>query len=873
MDIVRLDEVRATDRARVGGKAANLGELLASGFPVPPGFVICAEASAAYLEELDLGADLRALEGADAATVATHSAHVRRRIEQAELPPPLATALREAHLRLLAGRGDEVRCAVRSSATAEDLGAASFAGQHGTYYYVDAEHLSKRVRQCWASLWSPEAISYRATHGIDSRSVAMAVVVQEMIPAEVAGVTFTLNPVTGERDELIVESCWGMGAALVDGRVSPDRFVLRREDLAVLERRIADKRLMVAPRLEADQQARLETVPLDHRTRESLGPGDLRLVAEWALRAEAHFGQPQDVEWAWSAGRFWLLQSRPVTVVGREEVGRGICGRWVLFKPIAENFTEPLTPLSEDMVRSVMPPAGLRVIRGWVYLDVAVLEWLLPFQASPEELADHVYSLSRDGPDWNLDWSKLPPLLLAGLAGFLVCAVPLARVRALPDSALDGGRDLARRLADDDSVAPEQVLRQFWLLPSIFAPMAHMPAIVNLCSAIGFPWLHALRRLLDRWVPDFREEAEVLLSSGSEGVLSAEMGRGIVALAATARRSPRVRGILEGETAERALAALRAEPEAGPFLEALAAFLAQNGHRAVKEFELRSPRFEEEPSVVLGMVRNALGLGPARTDHEGRAAQARERLAARLRESLAALPLERATGLRFRLILAAAERARYYLKLRENSRFYHIMGPAIVRSKVTRIEALLIHDGRLKCKDDVFFLTFAELSGLQAGRLGWLDVEDLVRERRIEHIRLSKLGPRKTIGFELRPRPRHASAAGDNLRLEGRGASPGRYQGRARIILDPTVDSRIEPGEVLVAPYTDPAWTPLFLTAGAAVVEVGSYLSHAGTVAREFGMPCVVDVPEATRRIRSGDLLDVDADSGRVCVLETGASP
>lgn len=870
MDILWLDEVRAADRARVGGKAANLGELLAAGFPVPPGFVISAQAAARHLRALELEPELWALEAASGETVTALSARVRERIEQGELPQALAAALAAAHHRLLTGR-DGVQCAVRSSATAEDLGAASFAGQHGTYYYVEAEHLSKRVRQCWASLWSPEAISYRATHGIDGGSVAMAVVVQEMIPSEVAGVTFTLNPVTGDRAELVVESSWGMGAALVDGRVSPDRFVLGRDGLAVRERRIATKRLMVAPRLEAGQQARLEEVPLDRRTRESLGPGELRVVAEWALRAEVHFGQPQDVEWAWSAGRFWLLQARPVTVAGRADVGRGIAGRWVLFKPVAENFTEPLTPLSADMVCSVLPPAGLRVIRGWVYMDVAALERLLPFDASAEELAEHVYSMSRDGPDWKLAWSKLPPLLLAGLAGFLVCAVVLARCRALPDSALEGGRDLARRLAADDGVAPEQVMRRFWLLPSIFAPVAHMPVFVNLASAVGFPWLFALRGLLRRWVPELRAEAEALLSSGSEGVLSAEMGRGIVALAAIARRSPPVREMLANRAPERALEALRAEPEASPFLDALATFLAQNGHRAIKEFELRSPRFDEEPSVVLGMVRNAIGLDAAQLDREGRAARARERLLARLRESLAALPLERATGLRLRLILAAAERARYYLKLRENSRFYHIMGPATVRSKVKRIEALLIRDGRLKCKDDVFFLTFAELSGLQAGRLGWLDVEDLVRERRIEHVRLSKLGPPKTIGFELRPRPVPAPAAGDNLRLEGRGASPGRHQGRARVILDPTVDSRIEPGEVLVAPYTDPAWTPLFLTAGAAVVEVGSYLSHAGTVAREFGMPCLVDVPEATHRIRTGDLLDVDADAGRVSVLAAGA--
>jgi pyruvate,water dikinase len=193
------------------------------------------------------------------------------------------------------------------------------------------------------------------------------------------------------------------------------------------------------------------------------------------------------------------------------------------------------------------------------------------------------------------------------------------------------------------------------------------------------------------------------------------------------------------------------------------------------------------------------------------------------------------------------------------------MGFSSIRKKILALETELLGQGRLKCKDDIFFLRWNELEALCASRLQWSDVEGRIRERRLEHVRLSKMTPPKTIGVELSPPAGQAAAAG---RLVGQSASPGRYAGVARVILDPSVDLSLKPGEVLVAPYTDPAWTPLFLTAGAAVIEIGSYLSHAGTVAREFGMPCVVDVADCTRKVQTGMRVDVDGSAGVVHLLD-----
>jgi pyruvate,water dikinase len=351
------------------------------------------------------------------------------------------------------------------------------------------------------------------------------------------------------------------------------------------------------------------------------------------------------------------------------------------------------------------------------------------------------------------------------------------------------------------------------------------------------------------------------------------MGRAIWDLAREAKRCKPVRERLERHKLETVLAELREEPEAGDFLDRLDRFLAVNGHRAMKEFELRSARWAENPVPVLGMIRNYLLVESNPAAHEEKVRETRSRLEEEVWRILETYPMERTWGLRRRLIRFVVDRVKYFTKLRENSRFYHIMAFSVVRKKILRIEAELMSEGKLRCKDDIFYLLCGEIAGMQKGELGWLDVEDRIRDRRMEHIRLSKTVPPKTINVAVQPKP-HAEETEDREALQGQSASPGEYEGTAHVILDPSVDLELKPGEILVAPYTDPAWTPLFLTAGAAVVEVGSYLSHAGTVAREFGMPCVVDVKDCTKRIHSGFRIKVDADRSMVRIIpEQGGEP
>jgi len=868
IEILRLEDVRRGDIAIAGGKGANLGELIGKGFPVPPGFVVPAQACEEFFQHIALSREIESLKDSSHDEYDKSCVSIREIIKKADLPSELTESIMAAHEELVRKRGAEIVCAVRSSGTAEDLGEASFAGQHKTYYYIKADRLLRMVKHCWASLWSPEAVSYRTTQGIDHSTVFMAVVVQEMIQSKISGVTFTANPVTGDRGQIVTESSWGMGAAIVDGRVTPDHYVIERDGLKISEKRIAEKKFMVPAYLE-EGGSRLLEVPHDMRRKETLSADMVRTVAEWAIKAEEHFGSAQDIEWAIVDDQFYMLQSRPITVMGHEDVSKDVEGKYVIFKPLIENFTDPLTPLTGDLMSLLFSPPVMQLIRGWAYLSLKHVRAILPFRASDEAFASLIYGWDAHPPEMKISLFKLPFTLIGLFLGYLMFGVLFARTRRIPGDFMDRFRDLARRVDKDPAYGPLETLERLVTWSRLFDPVGNQVLLVNFTAARYILGLGFLQKLVRRWSHDLREDAEALLCSGTEGVLSAEMGRDIWALAKEAKKRPAVKELLEKTKPEKILAKLREEPEAREFLKKLEQFLAQNGHRAFKELELQSARWEENPAPVLGMIRNYLLVESDPSEHERKIDQTRQDLEKEIRQKLEKYPFERLFWPRWRLIQYVASRTKFFARMRENSRFYHIMAFYIVRKKILRLEEELIHQKKLRCKGDIFFLRWPELVQMEADELGWLDVEDRIRDRRMEHIRLSKMVPPKTIGVKLMERDENKErieTVGDAL--TGQPASPGDYEGVAHVILDPSIDIELKPGEILVAPYTDPAWTPLFLTAGAAVVEVGSYLSHAGTVAREFGMPCVVDVPDCTARIHSGVRLNVDGDRGLVRILK-----
>ena len=580
MTVRFVEEVRKTDLDEAGGKAANLGELMAHGFPIPPGFIVCAGNYRDALSRIDLS---------DSVDL------IRRHLVTNELPADLSRDILAAHTRLQSDRGGSLIYAVRSSATAEDLGDASFAGQHDTYYYVTESNLLEMIRKCWASLWSDAAVSYRTSQGIEHASVMMAVRVQEMIPSEVSGVTFTADPIDGDTNKIVTDATWGMGAAIVDGRVTPDHYVVDRANMSAVQARIANKKYMVGAQL-PDDEHRMFDVPFHQRHASSLTDEMLLEATRWGVKAEAHFGCPQDVEWAVCDGQYYMLQSRPITIMGEEPFAPGEKRKLILFKPAAENFTDPVLPLSQDSV-----PPGPRWIKGRPYSDLAPMRFLLPIKLTDAQAAQLAYFEMPDDLDIEISLWKLPLTLLAWFSLYLCFGLIAARSRAMPDDFMELFRDFVAEVEADENLSPRATMIKLFTAAKPYAPCGERVIWINIAAVPRYVLLMGLlNKLLSRWIPNVQKEAASLLCSGSEGIFSTDMGRSIVRMAKTAANTPEVVRCMSEHGPDSILEALQSERAAQPFLYELNEFLATHGHRALKEFEIASVAFRRRSSAGIG---------------------------------------------------------------------------------------------------------------------------------------------------------------------------------------------------------------------------------------------------------------------------------
>jgi len=834
-----LADAATAGQAVAGGKAVRLGELIVQGFDVPPGFVVATEAFVRHLTEA--GASLL-LDGE------YPTPEMLERAAAHPLDADLERAILDAYDALARDSEGEFVCAVRSSAADEDGTAASFAGQHATYYYTRRSDLARRIVDCWLSAFTLEARAYRRQLGLFAPP-RMAVIVQYMVPSDIAGVTFTRDPTGQHPESIVIEACWGLGAALVDGRVSPDTYRVSRPNGRIESRRIGSKRFRVTQALLDPAGSRLETVPRYLQGESTLDDHKVAEVAELALACERAFGVAQDVEWAFSDDRLYLLQSRPVTRIA--EPARRIDGRWVAFKPVLENSTAPFTPLTVDLVRRVVTPM-FGFIDGRLYLDFDRVRQQIPVAGDDAALIDALL-LRKPSLRLDLDLRRLGRAALVLVVGYLSAGVLLARTRSLPSSAFEDFAGRCRRILEDSTLDAPESLKAILLPRHPFAPIGELVLHANVSAVRYFVLLGFLERLLARLAPTLPPQTLAALTAGRGEMLSRNMLRDLQGLASIAAERPAVARLLRADHFDELPHQLAAHPDAGPFVEALAAFMDRYGHRGTREIELASPRWREDPTPLFAMIRNVLRdtASTPSLDSEGR-----RRAAEAVLETHLPGRLPRA------LVRYLCRRVAYFAGLRENTRHWHALGFATVRQKIQAVEQQLIADGRLKCADDVYYLHWDEILELQAGRSAWRHVEDRIRRRRIRHQRRSRQSP--PLGFNIDVEPAHQGS----LRLSGQCGSPGCAEGRARLMNDPAIDGLLVPGEILVAPFTDPTWTPLFLNASAVVVETGSYLSHAGTIARELGIPCLVDVAGVMDTLHNGQRLRVDATAGSVLLLD-----
>jgi pyruvate,water dikinase len=855
-----LDELGKGDGALAGGKGANLGEMLRARLPVPPGFVVTTDAYRRAVEANALQPEIerlaRAASPEDMAALERAAGAIGALFARAAVPPEVAAAVREAYARL---GGPPV--AVRSSATAEDLPGASFAGQMETYLNIRGEDaLLAAVRRCWASLWTARALAYRARQGIPPDAVGIAVVVQELLAADAAGVLFTANPVNGRRDQMVIDGCWGLGEALVSGQVTPDHWVVRADTGAALEARVARKEVMTV-REESGTATR--PVPADLRDRPVLDAAQVAALADLGRRAASHFGAPQDVEWALARGRLYLVQARPITSLfplPRPEPPPSAGERVYVCVNILQGLVEPFTPMGIAAFRAlargparllgvpVRPgeaPPVFKVAADRIYLDATPLlknptarAAALGGSAAIDRQVSGILRFlvgrdreltARPGP---FPFRPRPDFLLRGLGYFVYVAL-------FPDTARD--RILARTEA------------------RVAALEARADAARGLAGRLRF---------LDDVLPAL---AETLMGHGlplvfGTGLLSAARLRSELQawLGDAAALRPVLRALPHNPTTEMDLAlwdvAQRLKAEgAAPSADhpAVRAFLARYGHRAAREIDLGVPRWRDDPTPVLNTLRTYLTHGPsedpARHFREGaaRADEAAADLVARVRQEKGRL---RAAWVR-----ALLRRGRALAGVREYPKFFAVRLLAALRRVLAGAGADLVAAGRLDRAEDVFFLDLRDLHTAHD-----LRAVAAANRQEYERERSRRAVPRvvTSTGETFYAAPAEAPGA-----LAGTAASPGVHEGPARVVFDPR-EARLEPGEVLVAPGTDPAWTPLFLTAGALVMEIGGIMSHGSVVAREYGIPAVVGVAGATQQLRTGQRVRVDGESGLVVPLD-----
>ncbi|MFI1682593.1 rifamycin-inactivating phosphotransferase [Streptomyces sp. NPDC020607] len=874
--VLDLAEVDERQSATVGGKGAHLGGLARiGGVHVPAGFCVTTDAYRHIVAEtpsLDARLDrLARLSPDDQEGIRTLSAEIRHVIEGIAVPDDLAETVTRAVTRT----GERAAYAVRSSATAEDQPTASFAGQQDTYLnIVGPEEILRHIRRCWASVFTERAVVYRRRNGVDHRTVRMAVVVQRMVFPHAAGILFTADPVTGDRKTATVDAGFGLGEALVSGLVNPDVFTVR--DGRVVDRTIAAKERAVY----ALPTGGTEEVTVDARQQKAPALTDDQVVelVRIGRRIEAHFGRPQDIEWCLADGGFRIVQSRPITTLfpipEREaESGGGRRNRVYLSVGHQQMMTDAMKPLGYSMwQRTAM--ADMYEAGGRLFVDVT------PRLASPGPRAALLDVIGKSDP---LTRDALETVIDRG--DFVVPSPPAEEPSPATPPATAPATPPPTPIETDPAIVTELIARSEASVAALERDIRTKtgPALFDFLTeafaehkrVLGDPLsFQALMAGMDAtwWLNDKLREwlgetnaADTLTLSAPDNITS-EMGLALLDVADAIRPYPEAVAYLQGVEDEDFLSSdeLAALPGGAEARDAIEAYLDRYGARCVGEIDITRPRWRERPTalipVILDNVRN-FGPGAAALRFE----QGRQKAAEKERDVLTRLRALPDDGdLKADETKRMIDRVRTFIGYREYPKYGIIQRYFVYKQALLGEAERLVRAGVLAEKEDIFHLTFQEL-------------HDVVRTHRLD----PGLVQRRKDDFrwheELTP-PRVLTSDGEALNgayrrddvpdgaLTGLAVSAGTVEGRARVILD-IADADLEAGDILVTTFTDPSWSPLFVAVAGLVTEVGGLMTHGAVIAREYGLPAVVGVEQATRLIRDGQRIRVHGTSGYVEIL------
>ena len=813
--VLPIDSTEST-LAIVGGKGANLSRIARAGFPVPPGFLITTAAYDAFVQANDLGAPIVALASDKAKTVEEASLAIRRLFEQGRIPPEVATTIQRSYAGLLQTTGGVSPVAVRSSATAEDLPGASFAGQQETYLNVRGEAaVLEAVKRCWSSLWTPRALDYRARQGIDPSAVSLAVVVQVMVPAEASGILFTANPMNGARDEIVLDATWGLGEAIVGGLVTPDHIIADKATGAIKQIATGDKAVMTVPTASGTQEREVEA---RKRHAQVLNAAQVAELAKLGAAIETHYGLPQDIEWCLADSRFYVVQARPITTLPPAPVQwtSPIPGaKWMKDVQAAEWVKEPPSPLGATTTLAAMVTARQRA-RTW--------------PPAPKHYAP-LFTLING---WFYQRSDHEPI---SMIGFMVGLQVI-----LLTGSLNGHRRVQRRwpprIATLDSLERAELVAL-----SDDALRRHTDRLLH---ELGWWWMEvtwfaaagrfAEQTLRDMKVPGLDDPAALFVGNDSL-LLEAER-----ALRRAAADSTKVEDYLARfghivESADPIYPTLRESPEHLAWQLAAARRSGSDLDTLLARARAKRERAEQPLRSLSGLrgfkPRNALAIGQSYAAHTDDAVFHFQRVLAALRAAF----------------LEAGRRLAKAGKLSQADDVFYLERDELWMAVSTSSEELAAkvrtrratREQQKRLAPPLFVPPLADPI--------WMKDPLVKMMPPAMHAAMFERGVHERDGKRI---------------LVGSPSSPGRARGIARVIMGPEDFDRFQKGDVLIARTTSPIWTPLFGIASAAVTETGGLFAHAAIVAREFGIPLVDGATDATRVIADGTPVVVDGSAGVV---------
>jgi rifampicin phosphotransferase len=862
--VLGLEEVDRTKVALAGGKGAHLGELSRiEGIRVPAGFCVTTDAFRRFMSIVpsidDQLVRLSRLEADDREAVRLRSAEIRRILEGTAIPDGVSAAI----TRSVAQRGERAAYAVRSSATAEDLPTASFAGQHDTYLnVVGSTAIVQHVRRCWASLFTERAVTYRLRNGFDHRKLDMAVVVQQMVIPQAAGVLFTADPITSNRKIAYVEASFGLGEALVSGLVNADVYKVR--DSEVIAKAVATKQLAI------------HTSPAGGTHEFAIEPGrgdqpaltDRQIVqlAQLGRRIEGQFGQPQDIEWCLVDDGFQIVQSRPITTLFPIPPVGDRATHVFLSVGHQQMMTDPIKPLG----LSVWQLTALRPMYdagGRLFVDVTQDLASPARRARLLEMAWKSDPLIGDALQSLLERADLippPPLENPGGPPASGAPAPIETDPTIVDELIARTQASIAALKRDIGTKSGSGLLDFILadIQELKRILSDRRSVQAIMAAMEATWW--LNDQLEAWLGE-RNAADTLTQSVPHNITS-EMGLALLDVADVIRRHPDVVSFLQQVEVEEddgfldELAELAGGPEVR---DAIRGYLDRFGMRCVGEIDITRPRWSEAPGtllpVILSNIRNFEPGAAAQHFEEGQqAARAKEQ---ELLERLRVLPDgEQKADQAKRMI----DRVRTFIGYREYPKYGMVSRYFVYKQALLEEAGHLVQANVLREKEDIFYLTFQEL-------------HDVVRTN---HVDDQLIDQRKAAfrSYQALTAPRVLTSDGEVIAgayrrvdvpagaLVGLPVSSGTIDGRARVIFD-MAEADLEEGDVLVTSFTDPSWTPAFVSIKGLVTEVGGLMTHGAVIAREYGLPAVVGVENATRLIRDGQRIRVHGTDGYVEIL------